>query len=143
VCYGENSLQICEKLVSHFPFQAYIGFECFAKTNLIPENYRSSRIPESETNNSKFAAPEPIFVYRDIIKPNLVGDSYVRLLTSLHFPSPSGHHSFYYPIYRPVEQSFIESIGIRLVTKSGEDVAFDDSDIPCLVTLHFKKKPSA
>jgi hypothetical protein len=59
----------------------------------------------------------------------------VKLLTSLDFSSPTGHHSFYYPIYRPVEQSFIESIGIRLVTKSGEDVAFDDSDIPRILYL--------
>jgi hypothetical protein len=143
VCYGQNSLQIGEKLVSHFPVQVYNGLEDLAKTIMTPANYRSSRIPELETNNSNCAAPEPIFVYTDIIKPNLLWDSYVRLLTSLHFPSPTGHHSFYYPIYRPVEQSFIESIGIRPVTKSGEDVAFDDSNIPCLVTLHFKKKPSA
>jgi hypothetical protein len=129
--------------VSRFPVQVYNGLEHLAKTIMAPENCRSSRIPVSETDNSNFAAPEPIFVYTDNIKPNLVGDSYIRLLTSLHFPSPTGHHSFYYPIYRPVEPSFIESIGIHLVTKSGEDVAFDDSDIPCLVILHFKKKPSA
>jgi hypothetical protein len=135
VCYGQNSLQIGENLVSHFPVQVYNGLEDLAKTIMTPANCRSSRIPESETKNSNF-------VYTDIIKPNLVGDSYVRLLTSLHFPLPTGHHTFYYPIYRPVEQSFIESSGIRLGTKSGEDLAFDDSDIPCLLTLHFKKKPS-
>jgi hypothetical protein len=81
-------------------------------------------------------------VYTDIIKPNLVGDSYVRLLTSLYFPSSSDHHRFYYPLYLPVEQTYIESIAIHLLTKSGEDVVFDDSQIPCLVILHFKKRPS-
>jgi hypothetical protein len=139
VCYGQNSLQIAVKLVSQFPVLVYNGLQDLAKTITPPANCRSSRIPESETNNSNFAAPEPIFVYTDIIKSNLVEDSYVKLLTSLYFPSPTGHHSFYSPIYGPVEQSFIESIGIRLVKKYGEDVAFDDSDIPCLVILHFKK----
>jgi len=45
-------------------------------------------------------------------------------------------------MYRPVKQSFIESIAISLVTKTGEDVVFDSSDIPCLVILHFKKQSS-
>jgi|SRR5215470_1335647 len=137
VCYGNNSLQIGEKLVSYFPVRVYNGLEDLAQTIMAPGNCSSNKIPAAETD-----APEPIFVYTDIIKPNLVGDSYVRLLTSLHFPSRTGHHTFFFPFYRPVEQSFIESIGIRLVTKSGKDVAFDDSDVPCLVTLHFEKKPS-
>ena len=78
---------------------------------------------------------------QDIIKPNLVGDSYVRLLTSLHLPSATFYHRFNYSLYNPVEQSFIESIAIRLVTESGENVVFKNSDITCLVILHFKKSP--
>jgi len=66
----------------------------------------------------------------------------VRLLTSLHFSSGTGYHRFDYPSYKPVEQSFIESISIRLVMKTGEKVLFEESDSPCLVILHFKKKSS-
>jgi len=83
-----------------------------------------------------FAQREPVYIYMDIIKPNLVGDCYVRLLTSLHFLSNTGYHRIYYPLYKPVEQSFIESISIRLVTKTGENVLFEKSDIPCLVIKH-------
>jgi hypothetical protein len=82
-------------------------------------------------------------VYTVVIKPNLVVDSYVRLLTTLQFPSKRGYHKFQYPLYRPVETSFIELIAIRLFTKTGEDVAFDYSDIPFLEILHIKKKFSA
>jgi hypothetical protein len=64
----------------------------------------------------------------------------VRVLTTLHFPSSTGCHTFNYPLYRPMKKSFIESIAVRLVTKIGEDVVFYDSDIPCLVILHFKKR---
>jgi len=67
----------------------------------------------------------------------------VRLLTTLHFPSNTGYHRFDYPLYKPVEQSFIESISIRLFMKTGDNVLFEDSDIPCLVLLHVKKKSSA
>ena len=80
-------------------------------------------------------------MYTNIIKPNLVGDSYVKLLTTLHFPSSTGYHRFDFPLYRPVEQSFIESITIRLVTKNAEDALFEDSDIPCVVKLQFKTSP--
>ena len=96
----------------------------------------------SVKDNSDFASPEPVYVYTVIIKQNLFGYSYVRLLTTLHFPSTTGYHRFNYPLYGPKEQSFIESITIRLVTKNGEDVLIEDSVIPVIVTLHFKKKSS-
>jgi hypothetical protein len=115
VCYGQNSLQIGEKLVSHFPIRVYKSLEGLAKTVMTPANCRSSKVPVPGTDNSSFAAPEPVFVYTDIIKRNLVGDSYVSLLTPLYFPSSSGHHRFYYPLYRPAEQTCIGSTGIRLV----------------------------
>ena len=67
----------------------------------------------------------------------------MRLLTPLHLPSEKGYHRFDYPLFKPVEQSFIESISIRLVLKTGENALFEDSDIPRLVILHFKKKSSA
>ena len=66
----------------------------------------------------------------------------MRLLTSLHFPSSKGYHKFDYPLYKPVEQSYIESISIRLVMKTGENVLFEESDFPCLVILHIKKNSS-
>jgi hypothetical protein len=75
LCYGQNPLQIGEKLVSHFPVQVYNGLEDLAKTIMTHANWRSSRIPVAETDNSNFTAPEPIFVYSDIMKANLVGDS--------------------------------------------------------------------
>jgi hypothetical protein len=105
-----------------------------------PANCHSSRVPRLVQDNWDFPTPELVYVYTDIIKPNLVVDSYVRVLTTLHFPSSTGYHTFNYPLYRPMDQSFIESIAVRLVTKTGEDVVFDDSDIPCLVILHFKKR---
>jgi hypothetical protein len=142
VCYGQNSLKVGEKIISHFPVRVYNGLEDLAATIMAPANCSANKVSLPETDNLNFAAPEPIYVYTDIIKPNLVGDSYVRMLTPLHFPSADGYHRFHFPLYRPVEQSFIESIAIRLVTKSGEDVTFDDSDIPCLITLHFKNKSS-
>ena len=50
------------------------------------------------------------------------------------------HHRLGYSLYKPVEQICIEPISIRLVIKTGEYVLFEESDIPYVVILHFKKK---
>ena len=132
--HRENSLRIRDNVVSHLPNHVYNGLEDLAETIMNPANCHSTRVNVSVKDNYDFASPEPVYVYTDIVERNLVGDSYVKLLTTLHFPSSTGYHRFDYPLYRPIEQSFIESITIRLVTKNGEDVLFDDSDIPSLVT---------
>jgi len=126
-------------VVSHFPNRVYNVLEGLAETIMNPANYHSSRAILSVKDNSDFVHLI-LFVYTDIIIPNLVGDSYVRLLTTLHIQSTTGYHRFNYPLYKSIEQSFIDSITIRLVTKKGEDVLFEDSDISSIVTLHFKKK---
>ena len=127
-------------MVSYFPVKVYNGVEDLTEKVITPYNCRSSGVTLAVRDNFDFAVPEPVHVYTDVIKPNLVGDSYVRLLTSLHFPSATGYHRFHCPFCKPVEQSFVESIAIRIVTKTGEDVAIEDSDIPLLVILQFKKK---
>jgi len=141
-CRGENSVMVIENLVSYFPARTYNGINNLAEAIINPANCRSSTVKLSTKDNFNFPKPEPVYVYTDIIKPNLVGVSYVRLLTSLHFPSNTVYHRFDHPLYKPVEHSFIESISVRLVMKTGENVLFEESDIPCLVILHFKKKSS-
>ena len=107
-----------------------------------PVNCRSSTVKYSIKDNINFAHPELVYVYTYIIKSNLVGDPSERLLTSLHFPLAKGYHRFDYPLYKLVEQSYIVSISIRLVMKTGETMMFEESDITCLIILHFKKKSS-
>ena len=107
-CRGENSIMVNENLVSYFPGLVYNGIEDLADKIMNPANCHSSTVNLSTKNNFNFAQPEPVYIYTDIIKPNLVGYSYVRLLTSLHFPSNTGYLRFDYPLYNPLEQSFIE-----------------------------------
>jgi hypothetical protein len=100
----------------------YNGLENLAETIMNPANCHSSRVPQAVNDNFDFVMPEPVYVYTDIIKPNLVGDSYMRILASLHFPTDTGYHRLDYPMYKPVEHPFIESKAIRLVTKTGNNV---------------------
>ena len=141
-CRGENSVMVNENLVSYFPARKYNDINDLAETIINPANCCSSTLNLSIKVNCNFVHPEPVYVYTDLIKPNSDGDSYVRLLTSMHFQSNTGYHRFDYPLYKPRELSFIESISIRLVLKTGENVLFEESDIPCLLILHFKKKSS-
>jgi hypothetical protein len=116
-CYAENSAKIDNHIVSHFTAHIYNGLEDLAETIMNPANCHTSRITVSLKDNPHFITPEPVYVWIDNIKLNLVGDSYVKLLTTLRFSSSTGYHRFDFPLYRPVEQSFIESITVRLVTK--------------------------
>jgi hypothetical protein len=93
-CYGASSVVIDNQLVSQFPARVYNGLEDLNKTILDTANCRTSNVSVALKNNPDFTAPEPVYVYRDIIKPNLVGDSYVKLLTTLHFPCSRGYHTF-------------------------------------------------
>ena len=90
-------------------------------------------------DNFNFALPKPVYVYTDIIKPNFVADPYLRIVTTVHFSSNTGYHRFNYPLYGPEQQSSIESKSIRLLTKTGEVVLFEDGDIPYVVTIDFKE----
>ena len=78
---------------------------------------RSSTVNHSIKDNINFDQLEPVYVYTDIIKPNLVGDSYVWLLTSLHFPSAKGYHRFDYPLYKAAEQSYIVNFDSSIYEK--------------------------
>jgi len=95
-----------ENLVNIF-HRVHDSIDDLPETIMNPANCRSSTVKHSIKDNNNFARPEPVCVYTDIIKPNLVGYSYVRLLTSLHFPSAKRYHRFDYPLYKPVEQYYI------------------------------------
>ena len=107
-CLGENSFMVKENLVSYFPSRAFDSVDDLAETIMNPANCRSTTVKHYLKDNINFTHPEPVHVYTDIIKPNLVGASYVRLLTSLHFSSAKAYHRFDYQLYKPVEQFYIE-----------------------------------
>jgi len=105
-CRGENTIIVKENLVSHFPSRAYDSIDDLAETIMNNANCRSSTMKHSIKDNINFAHTATVYVYTDIIKPNLFGNTYVRLITSLHIPTTKGYHRFDYPFFKPVEQSY-------------------------------------
>ena len=108
LCRWLNSIIVRENIVSYFPSGACDSIDDLAESVMKPVNCRSPTVNHSIKYNINYAHPEPVYVYTDIIKPNVVGHSYVGLLTTLHFPSAKRYHRFDYPLYKPVEQSYIE-----------------------------------
>jgi len=85
-----------ENLVSHFPVRTYYSINYLSETTMNLTNYRSATVKHNSIHNINFAHTKQVYVYTDFIKPDLVGNSYVRVLTSLHFPSDTVYHRFYY-----------------------------------------------
>jgi len=88
---------LTKNLVYHFCARVYNGIEDLAEPITNPANCHSSTVNLSTKDKFNFTQPEPVYIYTDIIKPNSVGVTYVRLLTSLHFPSNMGYHRYHYP----------------------------------------------
>ena len=74
-CRGQSSIVINENLVSYFPARLYNGIEDLAETIMNPANFRTSVVMLPTKDNLNFTQPDPVYVYTDIMKPNLVGDN--------------------------------------------------------------------
>jgi hypothetical protein len=48
----------------------------------------------ADATRAEFDAQEPVYICTDIIKPNLIVDSYMRSATAVKFPSPTGYHRY-------------------------------------------------
>jgi hypothetical protein len=67
LCYGASCVMTDNQLVSHFPARVYNGLEDLTETILDPANCRTSKVTVSLKDNPDFTAPEPVYVYTDII----------------------------------------------------------------------------
>jgi hypothetical protein len=60
-------------MVFHFPVKVYNGVEDLVETIMTRSNCRSSKLTLTVRDNFEFALPEPVYVYTDVIKSNLLG----------------------------------------------------------------------
>jgi hypothetical protein len=70
---------------------------------------------------------QPIFVYCDLIGPQIVGDTLTRCLRTVLYPYLDGYHIFDKVYYVPVEKSEFQTVSIDVLTKLGDLVPFPDS----------------
>jgi hypothetical protein len=95
--------------------------------------------PVVKTNLHFISDTEAVFVYCNIIQPQLIGNSYVRCLRVIQFPAPKSHYIFDTVYYVPVELNSLQILAIELVNKFGELARLSNSIKPTTLVLHFKK----
>ena len=84
---------------------------------------------------------DSLYVYSDIVQPQIVGNTYAPLLRFCHITGGHGetvNTIFYAPYYIPVLVNEIDKIDIKIKTDTGIPVPFLFGNVIC--KLHFKKK---
>jgi hypothetical protein len=82
-----------------------------------------------------------IFVYTDIIKDQIVGDTQVPLLGALPVIEKPGNQlywAFKHPFYIPITKQFIDTIEIKMTDETGKTIMFKDG--LAIVRLHIRKQ---
>jgi hypothetical protein len=83
----------------------------------------------------------PVYLYSDIVKPQILSDTNVRLLRVLPPPLTTGHFIFSNLYYLPVGKRVIDSISFSFATKTGARYPFPDASFqPSIAVLHFRKR---
>jgi hypothetical protein len=90
--------------------------------------------PMSET------AVQPIFVYSDLIEPQMVGDTFARCLRIVHYPPSDGYHTFDKVYYVPLEKTDFKTVNLEVLTNLGERVPLPDSTKPLVAVRHFRRR---
>ena len=100
-------------------------------------------IIDSTTTSPHVADLEPIttiYVYCDIVTPQIVGDTSAPLLRSIPVKGKSGDlitETYTNIQYTPVQTKTFENIEILLRTDTGDPVAFERGEV--VTTLHFRQ----
>lgn len=85
-----------------------------------------------------------VFIYADLIRPQIVGSMTSRLLTMLPYPGVYRrdvfhHENFTNVEFSPLERGKIKSISLALKNEWGEGIDFVPSRTPNCITLIFKR----
>ena len=83
-----------------------------------------------------------LYVYCNVVTPQIVGDVYAPLLRSVAIENKRGEHitkSYSDPHYAPINTNEIHSIELNIKDDTGADVPFTTGKVIC--KLHFRERP--
>ena len=122
-----------------------LGFTVDDEKDLRPDPNDSTRIITRETERAYDieAGIYAVYVYSDIVKPNLIGDTSARCLRVVSVPSEKqfGENcsmAFVNPSYLEVSNRRFKNIHVTLKDKTNENIPFQFGET--LLKLHFRKK---
>ena len=84
---------------------------------------------------------ESIYIYTDIVEPQLIGSTYAQLLKIVNVEGDFGqniHTVFYNRHYMPLCAETFQSIHIDIKNSLGEHTEFDSGK--CILNLHFRRQ---
>lgn len=91
---------------------------------------------QSRVNEEKF---KTIFIYCDIIKPRIIGDSFVKCIKMLHVLQEAQYITFPRVEYHPLSTFCFSDITLLFQDDTSNQIRFQESYKPTACTLHFKK----
>ena len=93
---------------------------------------------------SSFIALDQIYVYSDVVKNQLVGNTEAPLLATFAMPRKTlgekYHHEFLNEKYLPVDSQNFQRIHIKLATGKGMPIPFASWSSEVTIELHFRKR---
>ena len=116
-----------------WPLAALLGFE----ERIITGTHRIEADYPFDVKNTLYS----LFIYTDIIKPQMVGDTYAKLLQVTPAPQRTNtiiSHTFNPVQYVPLERNSFESIEIAIRNSAGDLVPFTTG--LSIVKLHFRPR---
>lgn len=91
---------------------------------------------QRNTNEEKF---KTIFIYCDIIKPRIIGDSFVKCIKMIHVSQDAQYITFPRVEYHPLATFSFCDITLLFQDDTSNQIRFYESYKPTSCTLHFKK----
>lgn len=110
-----------------------------------PESEFSTGVKAQHVANISIGVPDIMLIYCDILEPQIVGDTCVRLLRAINTTNDAATYfskpcsiEFAQPQYIPIQKKYFDSIQIDIRDVAGRPMPFQYGTLR--VKLHFKKK---
>jgi|GEM_PF-3108127 len=133
----QTEIIVSEKLSDILGFDGKTKFtQDFSKASDIIKTHDIAKFPP-DMSGRKYH----LFVYTDIIEPQIVGNTMVPMLRMINLKGKSGDavtETFENPYYLRLNRCCIENISIVICDEFGEEVPFERGQVT--VTLNFRKK---
>ena len=81
-----------------------------------------------------------LYVYSDLVQPQVVGDSLVPLLRAVPVKGKDGdyiHHNYVAPMYLPLQRNYFSTVEINIRDDTGQPVSFETGKV--IVTVHIRR----
>lgn len=128
--------------MNYFPTNTLSAFtNQFNKTYELNDNWYVGMCHFYHNSFENIDKNEFLYIYTDIIEPNQIGFGKIRclrIINSIH--GGDNDIEFKNVHYMRIEKTQFENISILVADGKGEQIAFNDSTTPTIVTLHFIKK---